>query len=121
MRTYPIDHPHRLGKLSHFAGSTLGGRKVEFEQPFEIKLLASDSTSLTLKIVLEYVVRRKLPVNHVFIHHRMFVLARLEPISLRPSHIWNKPIHVRLKPGTVERNNATDPLRGEVREIILGQ
>ncbi|KAL0684568.1 hypothetical protein Bca4012_051416 [Brassica carinata] len=115
MRTYPIDHPRRLGNLWHFAGSTLGRRKIEFEQPFDIKLLAAASTSLTVKIVLEYIVRRKLPVNHVFINHKMFVLPRLQPISLRPRHIWNEPIHVRLKPGMVERNSATDPLRGEVR------
>ncbi|KAH0867617.1 hypothetical protein HID58_074639 [Brassica napus] len=54
----------------------------------------------------------------------MLVLVRLRPVSLRMRHIWNKPIHtrlqpffgrqVRLKPGTVKRDNTTDPLRGKV-------
>lgn len=125
MRTYPIDHPRRLGKIWHFFGSTLGWRKVEFKQPVEVKLLADASTGLTVKIVLEYVIRRKLSVNHVFIDHKMLVIARLRPVSLRLRHIWNKSIHTRLRPffdrqvrlklRTVERDSTTDPLWGKVR------
>ncbi|KAH0893282.1 hypothetical protein HID58_055711 [Brassica napus] len=78
MRTYPNDHPRRLGKIWHFVGSTLSRRKVEFKQPVEVKLLAAASTGLTVKIVLEYVIRRKLSINHIFIQHKMLTPTLLQ-------------------------------------------